>query len=96
MFRQGLARLLTSYGGLEVIGETTNDEEAVALAREKKPEVVIMQVQIPFERARRSLDAMRAVEPPPRVIILTMYSHPWAPGSCPRSSLRRRRRGAAQ
>lgn len=44
MFREGLANLLTSYGGLEVISQTTNDEGAVALAREKKPDVVIMQV----------------------------------------------------
>ena len=26
IFREGLAELLTSYGGLEVVGETTNDE----------------------------------------------------------------------
>jgi DNA-binding NarL/FixJ family response regulator len=76
MFREGLARLLTSYGGLEVVGETTNDDEAVVLAREQKPDVVIMQVQTPFERAKRSLDKMRAVEPAPKVIIVTMFEDP--------------------
>ena len=76
MFREGLAGLLTSYGGLEVVGETTNDEGAVALAREKKPDVVIMQVQMPFEKAREALERMRAVEPTPKVIIVTMFEDP--------------------
>ncbi|MBA3794964.1 MAG: response regulator transcription factor [Rubrobacter sp.] len=76
MFREGMAKLLTSYGGLEVVGETTNDEGAVALAREKRPDVVIMQVQMPFEEAKLSLDRMREVEPPPKVIIVTMFEDP--------------------
>ena len=41
MFREGLAGLLTTYGGLQVVGETTNDQGAVA--RELKPDVVITQ-----------------------------------------------------
>ena len=76
MFREGMAKLLTSYGGLEVVGETTNDEGAVALAREKRPDVIIMQVQMPFEKARLSLDRMREVGPPPKVIIVTMFEDP--------------------
>ncbi len=76
MFREGLAGLLTSYGGLEVVAETTNDEGAVALACEKRPDVVIMQVQMPFEKAKEALDRMRAVEPPPKVIVVTMFEDP--------------------
>jgi DNA-binding NarL/FixJ family response regulator len=76
MFREGLAGLLTTYGGLQVVGETTNDEGAVALARELKPDVVIMQVQMPFERAREALDRMREVSSPPKVVIVTMFEDP--------------------
>ena len=76
MFREGLAALLTSYGGLEVVGETTNDQGAVALARQTKPDVVIMQVQMPFEKAKEALDRMRAVEPAPKVVIVTMFEDP--------------------
>jgi DNA-binding NarL/FixJ family response regulator len=76
MFREGLAALLTSYGGLEVVAETTNDQGAVALAREEKPDVVIMQVQMPVEKARESLERMRAVEPTPKVVIVTMFEDP--------------------
>jgi DNA-binding NarL/FixJ family response regulator len=76
MFRQGLAALLTSYGGLEVVGETTNDQGAVALARRMKPDVVIMQVQMPFEKAKETLNRMREVEPTPKVVIVTMFEDP--------------------
>jgi DNA-binding NarL/FixJ family response regulator len=47
LFRQGLAGLLASYGGLEIVSEVPNDQEALRLAQEEKPDVVIMQVQIP-------------------------------------------------
>jgi DNA-binding NarL/FixJ family response regulator len=76
MFREGLAKLLTAYGGLEVVGETANDDGAVALAREKKPDVVIMEALVPFEEARGFLDEMRRVEPRPKVIIVTMFDDP--------------------
>jgi DNA-binding NarL/FixJ family response regulator len=76
MFREGLAGLLTTYGGLEVVGETTNDEGAVELATAEKPDVVIMQVQMPFERAKRALDRMREISPTPKVVIVTMFEDP--------------------
>ena len=76
MFREGLAALLSSYGGLEVVGETTNDQGAVALARQTKPDVVRMQVQMPFEKAKEALDGMRALSPRPKVVIVTMFEDP--------------------
>ena len=42
MFREELAKLLTSYGASDVVGETTNIQ--VALARRMKPDMVIIQV----------------------------------------------------
>src|SRR5215204_4375351 len=42
MFRQGLASILASYGGMEVIAEVPNDGEALKLAHELSPEVVIV------------------------------------------------------
>jgi len=49
MVREGLADLLASYGGMEVVGSIANGEEAVALASRERPDVVLMQVQMPFE-----------------------------------------------
>jgi DNA-binding NarL/FixJ family response regulator len=76
MFRQGLARILASYGGMEIVAEVPNDAEALELAGELSPEVVIMQVQMPFERAVATLEAMRAFPDPPKVVIVTMFESP--------------------
>ena len=76
MFRQGLATILASYGGVEVVGEVPNDSEALRLVGELKPDVVIMQVQMPFERAKESLGRMRALPHPPKVIVVTMFEEP--------------------
>jgi len=51
MFRQGLAGILASYGGMEVVAEVPNDADALELARDLEPDVVIMQVQLPLQRA---------------------------------------------
>lgn len=76
MFREGLASWLTSHGGIEVVGTTTNDQGALELAREKKPDVVIMQVQVPFERAKKFLLEMRESSPSPKIVIVTMFENP--------------------
>jgi DNA-binding NarL/FixJ family response regulator len=76
MFRQGLAGILASYGGMEVIAEVPNDEDALELARDLSPDVVIMQVQLPFSRAVATLQAMRAFSDPPKVVIVTMFESP--------------------
>lgn len=77
MFRQGIAGVLAEYGGMEVVGQTNNDEGAVELARRMKPDVVLMQVQMPIQRARENLRRMReATDPPPKVVIVTMIEDP--------------------
>jgi DNA-binding NarL/FixJ family response regulator len=76
MFRQGLARILASYEGLEVLADVPNDAQALEVARDLGPDVVIMEVQMPFERAVATLQAMRAFPDPPRVIIVTMFESP--------------------
>lgn len=76
MFREGLAGLLASYGGMEVVGSTPNGDEAVALAEWTTPDVVLMQVQLPFEKARTFLTRMRAISPPPKIVIVTMFESP--------------------
>ncbi len=77
MFRQGIAKVLADFGGMEIVGQTDNDERAVELARLTKPDVILMQVQMPIPRARENLLRMREVsDPPPKVIIVTMIEDP--------------------
>jgi DNA-binding NarL/FixJ family response regulator len=76
MFRQGLAGILASYGGLEVLADVPNDAQALEVARDLGPDVVIMQVQMPFQRAVATLQAMRTFPHPPKVVIVTMFESP--------------------
>jgi DNA-binding NarL/FixJ family response regulator len=76
MFREGLAGILASYDGMEIVAEVPNDAEALRLAGDLSPDVVIMQVQMPFQRAKQTLKAMRAFPDPPKVVIVTMFESP--------------------
>jgi DNA-binding NarL/FixJ family response regulator len=77
MFREGIARVLADYGGIEVVGQTDNDEGAVELVRLTKPDVILMQVQMPIPRARENFLRMREVsDPAPKVVIVTMIEDP--------------------
>ncbi len=76
MFREGIARVLSDYGGMEVVGQTDNDEGAVELARLMKPDVILMQVQMPIPRAKENLRRMLEEDPSPKVVIVTMIEDP--------------------
>ena len=59
-----------------MVGEVPNDSDALRLVRALEPDVVIMQVQMPFERAKESLERMRALPHSPKVIVVTMFEEP--------------------
>jgi DNA-binding NarL/FixJ family response regulator len=80
MFREGMAGMLaSSYGDhLEVVGKTHIGEEAITLAQEEDPDVIIMQVDRTLKKAKDTLRQMRegSSSSPPKVIILTMFEEP--------------------
>ena len=76
LFRQGLAGLLDAYGGLEIIAQVPNDHDALRIAQQEKPDVVLMQVQMPFERSKESLLKMRQISPAPKMVLVTMFEEP--------------------
>ena len=76
MFRQGLKEMLFTDSGIEVVGEADNGRVAVALARQIKPDVVVLDVEMPVMGAAEALDHMLELSPPPRVLIVTMFDSP--------------------
>ena len=76
MFRQGLKEMLATDGEIEVVGEASNGEEAVTLAAKIRPDVVILDVEMPVMGAAEAMDGMLGISPPPKVIILTMHDNP--------------------
>jgi DNA-binding NarL/FixJ family response regulator len=73
IFRDGMRSLLESVPGFEVIGEASTGEEAVRLAAELAPDVVLMDIGMPAMNGIEATRALLDVCPPARVVVLTMY-----------------------
>ncbi len=72
LFREGLRYLLESTGEVEVVGEASNGQEAVAQVRELRPRVVLMDINMPEIDGLRATEAVSLCCPETSVIVLTM------------------------
>jgi DNA-binding NarL/FixJ family response regulator len=73
IFRDGMSSLLESVPGFEVVGEASTGEEAVLLAGESVPDVVLMDIGMPRMNGIEATRAVLEVCPSARVLVLTMY-----------------------
>lgn len=73
LFRQGLRHVCEAAGDIEVVGEAADGWEAVHLARQLRPDVVLMDIQMPGQDGVEATRLIVANDPAIRVIILTMY-----------------------
>jgi DNA-binding NarL/FixJ family response regulator len=71
--RQGLATILRYAPGIEVVGQAQDGQEAVSLARDLRPEVVLMDVRMPRLGGIPATRQICAELPDTNVIILTTY-----------------------
>jgi NarL family two-component system response regulator LiaR len=69
--RQGLRMFLSLDPEIEVVGEATNGQEALALARDLKPDVVLMDLLMPVMDGIEATRAIRSELPEVEVIALT-------------------------
>ena len=74
MVRQGLRMILESDPGLRVVGEAGDGAEAVAVVRATRPEVVCMDVRMPGVDGIRATELLLALDPAPRVLVVTTFS----------------------
>jgi two-component system, NarL family, response regulator LiaR len=70
--RQG-TRLYLESEGVEVLGEATNGREAVAMARDLNPDVVIMDIHLPELTGVEATRRIRHENDDIRVLVLTAY-----------------------
>ena len=71
LFRQGLRELLDA-AGLAVIGEASDGVNAVRLTRELRPDVVVMDLNMPRMDGIDATSEIMKVERPPVVLVLTV------------------------
>jgi DNA-binding NarL/FixJ family response regulator len=73
LFREALAALLEVQPEIEVVGEAGNGEEAVRLAAELRPDVVLMDLRMPVLDGIAATNRLRVEQPDVRVLALTTF-----------------------
>jgi len=74
MIRDGLGALLRDDARIEVVGTAADGREALRLAAELRPDVVVMDIAMPELNGMEALRELRAASPDARVLILSMFS----------------------
>jgi len=73
LFREGLRALLVSAADLEVVGEAGDGNEVVAKAAEVRPDVILMDLQLPGLNGVEATRRILASQPKVSVLVLTMF-----------------------
>ncbi len=74
MFREGLKSLIQKQEDLEAIGEAKDGQEAVEMAAELKPDVIVMDIVMPRRNGIEATRAIRKFQPDVCIIALTTHA----------------------
>jgi len=73
--RQGLKALLQTQPDFDVVAEAENGHEAVSLAKEHAPEVVVMDLAMPSMNGHSATRQILRAQPSARILVLSSYSN---------------------
>ncbi len=86
IMRQGIRRVLEAKPEWEICGEATNGQEAVRMARELTPDVIIMDVTMPVMSGFEAADEISRLPIASRVLFFTMHDAGSMAGSVRRTA----------
>jgi DNA-binding NarL/FixJ family response regulator len=73
LFREGLQTLLSASPDIDVVGEAGNGEEAVRLAVQLRPDVILMDLRMPVMDGVSATRRIKSTLPDTKVIVLTTF-----------------------
>ncbi|CAA9441163.1 MAG: Two-component transcriptional response regulator, LuxR family [uncultured Rubrobacteraceae bacterium] len=76
LFREGVVEIFAVEDGMRVVGEAENGVDAIALAQREKPDVVLLDVEMPVMGAEGAIEEILRVSLSSKVLVLTMYDEP--------------------
>ena len=74
MISEGLSVRLAELGSIQVVGSANKAISALALIDKVKPDVVLLDLQMPGESLLSILQLIKRVDPAPSIIVLTLYA----------------------
>jgi len=73
--RKGIYSLLKNHDDLEIVGETKDGRETVKMARELKPDIVLMDIAMPILNGLEATRQIKKTDPKIKVLILTIHKN---------------------
>ena len=73
MVREGLKLMLSHYGDIVVVGETGTGRDAIRQVAAARPDVVVLDLQLPDMPGLEVLARLQELSPPPGVLVLTVH-----------------------
>lgn len=73
LFRKGLRQALEAEGSFDVVAQASDGDEALAAARERRPDIAVLDLEMPRTSGLAVAEAIRDEDLDVVVVILTMY-----------------------